>query len=279
MKINTLMQHKDKYIISSVLLGLYSLLTVFSVLVLIYNSLRVKSDFLTNTLGIPKSFTLRNYVNLFVEAKAARYIFNSVFILIFVLTLLIGISLMTAYGIGRFKFKYKKGLLFYFLLGLMFPIQLGIIPVFIIIKNIGLFNTYWSVILVLSAGISMPVLLLTVFFKTLPLVIYESAKIDGASEWRIFYRIMVPMAASVILSICIIMSVGIWNQFFVPVVFLQSEQLKTLPLLIMSFTRKMFDTVNLALAGSVVATVPLLVIFFIFSKQILNSITSGGVKG
>lgn len=169
--------------------------------------------------------------------------------------------------------------MFYFLLGLMFPIQLGIIPIFIIIKNLGLYDTYWAVILVSAAGISMPVLLLTVFFETLPLAIYESAKIDGASEWTIFWRIMVPMAKSVIFSTCIIMSVGIWNQFFIPLVFLQREEMKTLPLEIMSFTRKIFNNIDLALASSIIATVPILIVFFIFSKQIINSVITGGVKG
>jgi raffinose/stachyose/melibiose transport system permease protein len=269
----------EKHYVGFFILGAYSLFTLFTILLLFYNSIRDKSDFLKNTLGIPKKFTLVNYYNLFVEGKFHRYVFNSAFILVISLFLLISISSLTAYGLGRYRFKYKNGVLLYFLLGLMFPVQLGILPVFLIIKNLGLFNTYWSVILVLSAGISMPVLLLTTFFENLPPAIYESGKMDGASEWKIFYKIMFPMATPVIFSVCIIMSVGIWNQFFLPVIFLQNEEIKTIPLAIMKYSRKMLYSIDLALASSVVATVPLLIVFFIFSKQILSSIVSGGVKG
>lgn len=269
----------EKHYIGFIILGSFSLFTLFTIFLLIYNSIRDKSDFLKNTLGIPKSFTLINYYNLFTEGKFLRYIFNSVLILAVSLFLLITISSITSYGLGRYRFKYKKTLLLYFLLGLMFPVQLGILPVFLIIKNLGLFNTYWSVILILSAGISMPVLLLTTFFENLPPAIYESGKIDGASEWKIFYSIMFPMATPVIFSVCIIMSVSIWNQFFLPVIFLQNEEIKTIPLAIMKYSRKMLYSIDLALSSSVVATVPLLIVFFIFSKQILSSIVAGGVKG
>lgn len=269
----------EKHCIGFFVLGAYSLFTLFTILLLFYNSIRDKSDFLKNTMGIPKSFTLANYYNLFAGGKFHRYIFNSVLILALSLLLLIAVSSLTAYGLGRYRFKYKKGFLLYFLLGLMFPVQLGILPVFLIIKNLGLFNTYWSVILVLSAGISMPVLLLTTFFENLPAAIYESGKMDGASEWKIFCTIMFPMATPVIFSTCIIMSVSIWNQFFLPVIFLQNEEIKTIPLAIMKYSRKMLYSIDLALASSVVATVPILIVFFIFSKQILSSIIAGGVKG
>jgi raffinose/stachyose/melibiose transport system permease protein len=258
---------------------LYSSFAVIAVLMLIYHSLRAKNDFLRNTLGMPEGINLWNYVNIFKDFHLHNYLFNSIFVLVFSLALLIGISLTTAYGIGRYNFKFRKGVLFYFLIGLMFPIQLGIIPIFILIKNLGLFNTQWSVIIVLGSGISMPVLLLTTFFQSLPQSTYESAKIEGASEWRIFRSIMVPMASSVIFSTCIIVSVWIWNQFFIALVFLQREEVKTMPLLIMSFTKKIFSRIDMALAASVIATIPLLILFSIFSKKIINSIISGGVKG
>ena len=121
--------------------------------------------------------------------------------------------------------------------------------------------------------------MLTGFFRSLPNSFYESAKIDGASEWRIFLSIMVPLASSVIFSTCIIMSVVIWNQFFIPLVFLQSDTVKTVPLKILSFTAFIFNRSDVALSGSVVATVPLLIAFFVFSKRIISSIVSGGIKG
>jgi raffinose/stachyose/melibiose transport system permease protein len=102
---------------------------------------------------------------------------------------------------------------------------------------------------------------------------------DGASEWTTFYKVMFPLASPVVFSICIIMSVQIWNQFFIPLIFLHSEAKKTVPLMIMKFTQNLMYTMDLAMVGSVVATVPILILFFIFSERILDGVASGGVKG
>lgn len=268
-----------KMITSSILLWGTSLFTLFLLGYMSFQSLRDKKDLLSNTFGIPDALSFVNYIKLFAEAKFFVYFFNSVFILIAALLLVVILSTMAAYGIGRFQFKGKQGVLLYFLVGLMFPVQLGIVPVFLLIRQLGLINTPWAVVLVLAAGLSMPVFLLTIFFEKLPKDMYESAKIDGANEWTTFYKIMFPLASPVVFSVCIIMSVQIWNQFFIPIIFLQSESNKTLPLMIVKFTNNMMYNFDLALAGSVMATIPLLILFFFFSGKVMEGMASGGVKG
>ena len=125
----------------------------------------------------------------------------------------------------------------------------------------------------------MPVLLLTDFFAKLPGEIYEASVIDGAGEWKTFYKVMFPMATPVVFSICITMSVQVWNQFFIPLIFLQKENLKTVPLVIVKYTMKLLNTMDMAMAASVMSTVPILILFIIFSEKILDGVTSGAVKG
>lgn len=262
----------------TVLLWLYSLNTLFILIYLIWNSMRAKSDLLSNTLGFPKKFSLGSYGRLLGEGKFYTYIVSSVVILAASLFLIVMLSSMVAYGLGRFRFKGRDALQLFFLIGLMFPIQLGIVPIFLLIRDWGLLDTQAGVVLVSAAGISLPVFLLTTFFGGLPKDIYESGKMDGASEWRIFYRIMFPLASPVIFSICMIMSVQIWNQFFVPIIFLQTEAKKTIPLAIMKYTSNLIYNIDLALAASVIATIPILTLFFIFSEKILDGVASGGVK-
>jgi raffinose/stachyose/melibiose transport system permease protein len=185
---------------------------------------------------------------------------------------------MVAYGIGVYTFKFKRFIMVYFLLGLMFPVQLGIVPIFLTIKNMGLINSVWGVILIMGAGISVPVILLTNFFANSPRSIYEAAKIDGAGEWTIFYRVMFPVASPIIVSLSIVSAVGIWNNFFIPLVLLQNENVKTIPLAIMKYTNNIIVTVDQALATSVLATIPILILFFIFSNKIIDSVATGGVK-
>jgi raffinose/stachyose/melibiose transport system permease protein len=246
---------------------------------MVYNSLRQKSDLLSNTFGKPKSLGLGTYLKMFTEQHFHRYFLNSVLILGVTLVLIVAFSSMVAYALGRYKFRFKNAVQVYFLIGLMFPASLGVLPLFLLMKDLHLLNTYASVILVLSAGISMPVLLLTDFFAKLPHEIYESAILDGASEWRTFYRIMFPLASPVVFSICIVMSVQIWNQFFMPLIFLQREVQKTVPLIVMKYTSNLMLSMDKALAASVIATIPILILFIVFSERILEGVAAGSVKG
>lgn len=272
-------EKKVLYSLANSILWLYSGITAFLLLYMIYNSLRTKSDLLTNTFGIPRSLGIDNYIKMFTKENFHHYFYNSVIILIATLLIIVLCSSMVAYALGRYRFKFNGTMRIYFLLGLMFPAQLGILPIFILMKDMHLINSPLSVILILASGISMPVLLLTVFFEKMPQDIYESAVLDGASEWTTFYRVMFPLASPVIFSICIVMSVQIWNQFFISLIFLQSQEKKTIPLVVMKYTSNLMLSMDKALVASVLATVPILIIFVIFADKILEGVSSGAVKG
>ena len=260
-------------------LWIYSSFTFLVILYMTYNSLRERKDILGNTFGQPKKLSLDNYVKLIVEDKFLHYFANSVIILVISLTLLILISSFTAYGIASYKFRGKKFMRIYFLVGLMFPVQLGIVPIFQLMKELNLINSIAAVIIVSAAGISMPVFMLTDFFAKLPKEIYEAAVIDGAGEWRTFFKVMFPMASPVVFSVCITQSVSIWNQFFLPLIFLQQDQNKTIPLLVVKYTKNLFSTMDMAMAVSTLSTVPILILFMVFSNKILDGVTAGAVKG
>lgn len=260
-------------------LWLYSLGTFAILFYLVYNSLRTRDDFLSNTFGRPQSLGLDSYIRLITQNHFFRYFGNSLLILVVSLTLLILVSSVTAYGIARFSFPGKKLVRVFFLIGMMFPAQLSVVPLFLVMKNLGLVNNPLSVILISSAGLSLPVFMLTNFFAKLPKEIYEAAIMDGAGEWTAFFRIMFPIASPVVMSVCITTSVSIWNQFFLPLIFLQSDKYKTLPLLVTKYTGNLLRNVDMALAVSVLATVPILTLFILFSNRIIEGVTEGAVKG
>jgi len=248
-------------------------------LYVIYNSMRARPEFLSNTFALTSELSLKNYTKLIVSDHFFRYFLNSTLILAGALLLSVSLSTTVAYALGHYNFRMKRFFKTYFLIGLMFPIQLSIVPVFLMMKNLGLINSYFSVILICGASISMSVFLLTSFFANLPNEIYEAAVIDGAGEYRIFAKIMFPLAKPIVFSMSIITSVGIWNQFFVPLIFLQSDSYKTLPLLVMKYTKKLMMTMDSAFAVSVLTILPILILFAKFSKRILEGIAEGGVKG
>lgn len=262
-----------------ILLWIYSGITFFVLLYMMYQSLRPKRDVLSKTFSKPQTLNFDNYIRLITEEHFFRYFGNSVLILVASLALLIFISSLTAYGIARYKFKGRNFFRAFFLLGMMFPAQLGVVPIFQIMKTLGLINNPLSVILVSGANISMPVFMLTSFFEKLPKEIYEAAVIDGAGEWTAFRKIMFPMASPVVFAVCITSSVTIWNQFFLPLIFLQRDSIKTLPQLVTKFTDNIMNTMDLATAVSTLSTIPILILFFVFSSKILDGVTAGGVKG
>jgi len=265
--------------IVNVLMWLYASFVIFVLLYMFYNSLRQKGDILGNTLGKPKGLSLQNYIALFVNDHFEKYFWNSLIVLIASILVLILLSSMVAYGLGRYHFRFNKGLRVFFLLGMMFPIQLGIVPIFLLMQGLHLVNSYFSVILLLGTAISLPVFMLTNFFAKLPNELYEAAVLDGAGEWKIFTRIMFPLAKPVIFSVCIVSSVQIWNQFFIPLIFLQNEEKKTIPLLIVKYTNHLFNHLDMSLTASVMSILPILIIFVFFSRQILEGFAGGGVKG
>lgn len=257
----------------------YSIATFAILIYLVYNSLRPRADFLGNTFGKPESFTLESYTRLITQEHFFRYFLNSVIILVASLFLLVLISSVTAYGIARFDFPMKKLVRVFFLIGMMFPAQLSVVPLFLVMENMGLVNNLLSVIIISAAGISLPVFMLTNFFEKLPKELYEAAVIDGAGEWTTFFRIMFPIASPVVMSVCITTSVTIWNQFFLPLIFLKSDKYKTVPLLVTKYTKDLLRNIDMSMAVSVLATVPILILFIIFSNRIIEGVTEGAVKG
>ncbi|MDT2763720.1 carbohydrate ABC transporter permease [Enterococcus asini] len=265
--------------IVSIMMWLAAFFILFILGYLLFNSFREKADFMTNTLGIPKGFSIQNYIKLFVNDHFEKYFFNSVIILLFSVILLVILSSFVAYGLGRYTFRGNRFLRVFFLIGMMFPVQLGIVPIFLLIKNMGLMDSYASVVLILGTAISMPVLMLTEFFSQLPDELYEAATLDGAGEFKIFRSIMFPMAKPVVFSVCIISSVNIWNQFFIPLIFLQTDTRKTVPLLVVKYTSNLFNNMDTALAASVLSTIPILILFAFFSRKVLSGFMNGAVKG
>lgn len=271
--------HGKSAFVVKILLWFYVAFTMFVLIYMTYQSLRPKRDVLSKTFGLPEKLTLENYVELFTKEHFLRYFGNSVLILILSLALLVTLASMTAYGIARYGFKGKSLCRAFFLLGMMFPAQLGVVPIFQIMKNIGLVNNPLSVVLVSAANISMPVFMLTNFFEGLPREIYEAAVIDGAGEFTAFRKVMFPMATPVIFAVCITNSVTIWNQFFLPLIFLQTDSVKTIPQLITKYTNNIINSMDMATAASALSTIPILILFFIFSNKILDGVTQGAVKG
>jgi raffinose/stachyose/melibiose transport system permease protein len=262
----------------SVIFFLYCSISLYLIPLLALNSFKTKSDLINNTIGMIRSFTLDSYRTIIVEDNFLRYLFNSVFLTMAALTSLLLISSLCAYGLSRYRFKGRNFLRIYFLLGMMFPIQLGILPIFIIIRNIGLTNNFLGMILIYTANLSLPVFIFSNFFSALPTALYESAVIEGAGELTIFFRIMVPISKPVFATVGILNFVMIWNDFYMPLVFLTRKEVRTLTLGIYRYMNNFLVNWHLVFAAVTLALIPILIMFMLFSRFLISGLTAGAVK-
>lgn len=262
----------------SIILIIYSLITVFLVGETIASSFKTKIELVDNLIGIPRDPTLTNYINVFIKEGFGKYIINSISLVAISLVLLMIVSSMLAYGMAQYKFKGKKFLQAYFLIGLMMPVQLSILPLYLMLSRLKMTNSFLGLALVYAANLSFSFLVFNQFFLQLPQAMIESAHIDGASDMCIFWKIVVPVSKPVFSTVGLLQFVMIWNDFFLPMVFLPKKSAHTLTLAIYSYTGNFLKNWDKIFAAATIALVPILIIYFLFSEQIVAGLTAGSTK-
>ncbi|MDI3547764.1 MAG: raffinose/stachyose/melibiose transport system permease protein [Halanaerobiales bacterium] len=265
-------------LVYSIFLSLYCSIVVFLIFITFLGSFKTKSDLVRNTLGFPREFTLDSYKTLIFEDNFLRIFLNSTILTVLSIAGIVFISSLTAYGLSRFKFKYADTLQTYFLLGLMFPIQLGILPIFIMMRKLNMINNLFGMVLLYSANMSFPVFIFSVFFRTLPYALYEAAKVDGAGEFTIYFRIMLPLSKPVIATIALLSTITVWNDFYLPLVFLTKDNLRTVTLGVYRYMSNFLANWHLIFSAASLSLIPIIILFGFFSRNIISGITSGSLK-
>ncbi|MBM3497451.1 MAG: carbohydrate ABC transporter permease [Armatimonadetes bacterium] len=269
-----------------VLLG-YLIVVVYPMLWLLYTSLKTDKDIFLDPFELPRLNDLQwvNFANAWTKGNFGDYFFNSVLMTVATVALVVLFSSMAAYALSRFQFRGARPLFFYFLAGLMIPLQLGIVPLFFQMKDLELLNSRWGLLTVYVAfGMPFSIFILTGFFKSLPSALYESALIDGASEFRAFWSIMLPLARPGLITVAIFSFLGTWNEFFMAFMFLSgkgSEHLRTLPLGLANLTivSQYRSDWGMAFAGLVLVMLPTLLVYSLLQKHLSKGITMGALKG
>jgi len=264
--------------IATILLTLYCLVAVLLIGNMIVSSLKTKQDLLFNTFGMPTTITFENYRQVLVKDSLYRNVLNSIIITMCSILSLVFVSSMTAYGLARYRFKGRNALELYFLLGLMFPIQIAILPLFIIMRTFSLTNTFLGMIILYTANMSFSLFIFNQFFKELPGALHESAIIDGAGEFAIYWQIMMPISKPVLFTVMTVSFVQIWNDFYLPLVFLAKRSLHTLTLAIYQYLANFLAYWNFVFAAATLALIPVIIVFLVFSDQIISGLAAGSIK-
>lgn len=193
--------------------------------------------------------------------------------------LILILGTMAAYAIARYEFWGSAFVLLFFMAGLMLPLKLAIIPLFILYRDLGILNSHWALIATYTAmGLPSTIFIMTGFIRTLPRELEDAARMDGASEARIMWSVMLPLCRPAMVIAAIYNLVPIWNDFFFPLVFIQNDALKTLPQGMTTFVGEYVTNWGVMFAGLTLAAAPITIVYIILSKQFINGMTSGAVK-
>jgi raffinose/stachyose/melibiose transport system permease protein len=260
-------------------MSLYVLLILYPLINMVLSSFKDNRAILTTPFSLPEEFSFSSYKTVWIDKGFSRYFANSLLVTTTSMAFVLLFGSMASYGISRYTYRLNTLVYMLFLSGIMLPLKAAIIPLFLLIKTLGLINKPLSVILIFMAmGLPSTVFILAGFMKGIPLELEYAAKIDGCNDFAIYRRVVMPMVAPAIALVTIYNAVPIWNDFFFPLVFLQSDKVKTLPVGLSTFFGQHSTNWSLLFTGLSIAILPMLILYLFMSKYFIKGMTAGAVK-
>ncbi|MFE5318683.1 carbohydrate ABC transporter permease [Paenibacillus sp. NPDC056579] len=260
-----------------IVLGLLFLVPFYFVIV---NSMKTFGELLINSANLPQSLNFANYARVWDIMKFPKVFWNSLLITVFSNIGLVVISSMAAYRLVRVPNKFNNLVFLAFVAAMVIPFQSIMIPLVRVASEVGLMDSIPGLIICyFGFGVSLNVFLYHGFIKSIPLEIEESATVDGCSPFGVFWKIVFPLLKPMTVTIVILNSLWIWNDFLLPMLVLNSPDLRTIPLATYSFFGQYTKQWDLALAALVLGVIPIVIFFLAMQKHIIEGITAGSVKG
>jgi multiple sugar transport system permease protein len=225
----------------------------------------------------PSRITFVHYAELFERLNLARYFANSLLIASTVTVFSVIINSLAGYALAKLRFAGRDGLFRLLLAGLVIPAQVAMIPLFLFMKQLGLINTYWAVILPASASI-FGIFLVRQYALSVPDALLDAARVDGASEGRIYWTIVLPLLRPILVTLGVFTFMVTWNDFMWPLVALIDGDLRTLPVALAILSGEHVQDTELMMAGSVLTLLPVLILFMLVQRYYIEGITAGSLK-
>lgn len=270
-----------------IVLWLFSLMCIFPMLWMLYNSLKEKRVFNADKLGIPGLFgapapTVKNYVDILTnkDYQLGQSMFNSLLTTGLSILFIVLFSFIVGYILSRVKGWWNRPLYVMFLSGMLIPIHALLVPIYVLFGSLNL-NDKWFTLLMpyISFGLPMGIFLMEGYVKSIPISMEEAASIDGSSFSRTLWSIIMPMCRPILVTIAIIQVFSCWNEFSFALVLLDSRNLYTVPLALTQFKGQFGSDYPKQMAAMLLTMSPIVLLYFIFSKQIIKGMVAGAVKG
>jgi raffinose/stachyose/melibiose transport system permease protein len=263
-----------------VLAWVAAIATLVPLLYAVLGGFRDTGQLSANPVGLPDPWVFSNYTDLIQSGTFLRQLGNSSLIALVSTVLTVPLAALAAFVFARFAFRGRE--LFYtlFTVGLLFPVAIAIMPIFIMVRNLGLLDNPLGVALPQAAfGLPMTIIILRPFFASIPSDLQDAAAIDGAGPFRFFWQILLPLSRPVLATVSVLAIVGSWNAFLLPLVVLTDSAQWTLPLGVTNYSQQYTTDTARVLAFTTLSMVPALVFYAFAERQLIRGLTSGAVKG
>ena len=261
---------------------IFSATCIFPLVWMFYSSLKEKRVFNADIIGLPKSPTLVNYQRIMTNTDyhLGRSMWNSLVVTALSVLLIVLFGFIVGYILARVKFKLNRAMYIMFLMGMLIPIHSLLVPIYLVFKNTGLSNHWYTLIIPYVAfGLPTAIFLVEGFVKGIPTALEEAASIDGSSFSRTLFQIIMPICRPIMTTVAIINVFTCWNEFSFALVLIKDPALQTVPLAMTQFTGQFASDYPKIMSAMLLTMSPIVILYFCFSKQIIKGMVAGAVKG
>lgn len=263
----------------SILLFLYFVAIAYPLFWMIINSFKDTKSIFTSSWAMPEKWLISNYVEAW-NIGVSTYFLNSVIVTTLTCLFTVLCGALCAYALARFQLKGEKFFLLFVSAGLMFAPQVALIPLYELTQNLGIYDTYWALVLPFVAyRLPLSILIIRAFFLSIPKELEEAARIDGCNSFQIFYKIFLPISKPVIFTTIILAAYFAWNEILFSVLFIQSESLKPITAGLLVFRDALRTDWGVLMAGLVMSAIPLIILFIFTQKYFIRGLAAGSIKG
>jgi N-acetylglucosamine transport system permease protein len=267
-------------ITAQAILLFWAVIVIYPFLWMIYSSFKTEQEIARTPFALPSALQWDNFARAWTSANIDSFVLNTLIVMSMSLTGTIIVSAMAAYVLSRFEFPGNRLLFLLFTAGLMFPMFLGLVPLYFLMSDLHLRDTYWGLALVYIAySLPFTIFFLIGFFKTLPGEVAEASIMDGASQIQTFFKVMLPMAKPGLIAMAIFNFLGQWNQFLLPLVLMPSKPLISQGLNYLSIQQGYQSDYGALFAAMTITMVPTLAIYILFQRRLESGLTAGALKG
>lgn len=267
-------------VICNGLLLVFSFSCIFPMVWIFYSSFKTQAEFTQSSTALPQALNLKNYISVFTQTKLGMYMLNSARNTILSVLIIIVFSFLAGYVLSRYRFRGRSLIYNYFIMGMLIPVHALLVPMYVQLRQSGLTNHWYTLLFPYVAfGLPISIMLIESYIASIPKELEEAASIDGCGFFRCLFQIVFPLAMPILSTVAIIQFFAVWNEFSFSLILVNSDTLRTVPVGLTMFKSAYTVDYPRLMAGIMTTTLPVMILYFVFSKRIIEGMVAGAVKG